>query len=237
MKTTIQKILTVLTALLFLGVAESFAQKDTLSATDPLNDGEELVNMPFRKVGKDEIVSAVGKLDVSKLREYDHNVWINDATTGRIIGLMGANNIRGIGVGIDVASETGTGTQSGNTLFIVDGLPRDISTLRMSEVESITVLKDANAAVLYGAQAINGVIMITTKRGFEGKSRADVNFNYGLRSPIELPSYMGSADYMTWYNQARVNDGLAPLYSDAEIENYRSGNPYRYPSTDFYSDQ
>ena len=237
MKTTIQKILTVLTALLFLGVAESFAQKDTLSATDPLNEGEELVNLPFRKAGKDQIVSAVSKLDVSKIREYDHNVWINDATTGRVVGLMGANNIRGIGVGIDVASETGTGTQSGNTLFIVDGLPRDISTLRMSEVESITVLKDVNAAVLYGTQAINGVIMITTKRGYEGKSQANVNFNYGLRSPIEIPSYMGSADYMTWYNQARVNDGLSPLYSDAEIENYRSGNPYRYPSTEFYSDQ
>ena len=237
MKTTIQKILTVLTALLFLGVAESFAQKDTLSATDPLNEGEELVNLPFRKAGKDQIVSAVSKLDVSKIREYDHNVWINDATTGRVVGLMGANNIRGIGVGIDVASETGTGTQSGNTLFIVDGLPRDISTLRMSEVESITVLKDVNAAVLYGTQAINGVIMITTKRGYEGKSQANVNFNYGLRSPIEIPSYMGSADYMTWYNQARVNDGLSPLYSDAEIENYRKGNPYRYPSTEFYSDQ
>jgi TonB-dependent SusC/RagA subfamily outer membrane receptor len=150
---------------------------------------------------------------------------------------MGANNIRGIGVGIDVASETGTGTQSGNALFIVDGLPRDISTLRMSEVESISVLKDASAAVLYGTQAVNGVIMITTKRGFEGKSQAHVNFNYGIKSPIELPSYMNSADYMTWYNQARINDRLDPLYSDEDIEHYRSGNPYRYPSIDYYSDQ
>ena len=237
MKTTIQKILTVLAAFLFIGAADSFAQKDTLSATDPMFGGEELVDMPFRKAGKDEIVSAVGKLDVSKVGQYDHNIWINDVTTGRIVGVMGANNIRGIGVGIDVASETGTGTQSGNTLFIVDGLPRDISTLRMSEVESITVLKDANAAVLYGTQAINGVIMITTKRGYVGKSKASVDFNYGLRSPIELPSYMGSADYMTWYNQARANDGLDPLYSDEEIANYRNGNPYRYPSMEFYSDQ
>lgn len=226
MKAFIQKISFILAALLSFGAAETFAQEDSLT-----------VNMPFRKADKTELVSAVGQLNVSEVGKYDHSVWINDVTTGRIVGVMGANNIRGIGVGIDVASETGTGTQSGNTLFIVDGLPRDISTLRASEVESITVLKDANAAVLYGAQAINGVIMITTKRGKVGKSTANVDFNYGIRTPIEIPSYMGSADYMTWYNQARVNDGLDPLYSEEEIENYRSGNPYRYPSMEFYSDK
>ena len=237
MKTKIYKILIVFATLLLIGTIESYAQKDTLTAAIDTDREDELVNLPFRKISKDEVVSAVSVLDVSKIGRYDNNVWVNDATTGRIIGLMGANNIRGIGVGIDVASETGTGTQSGNALFIVDGLPRDISTLRMSEVESISVLKDASAAVLYGTQAVNGVIMITTKRGFEGKSQAHVNFNYGIKSPIELPSYMNSADYMTWNNQARINDGLDPLYSDEDIEHYRSGNPYRYPSIDYYSNQ
>ncbi len=237
MKTAYQKILTVLTTLLLLGSAVSFAQTDTLTAIMPLYGDGAQIDMPFRTADKGDIASAVSVLNLDKLQKYDHEVWVNDASTGRIVGLMGANNVRGLGVGIDVASTTGTGTQSGNTLFIVDGLPRDISTLRMSEVETITVLKDVNAAVLYGAQAINGVIMITTKRGAEGKATADVNFNFGLRSPIELPSYMNSADYMTWYNQARVNDGLDPLYSDTDIENYRSGNPYRYPSVDFYSDE
>ena len=233
MKTAYQKILTVLSTLLLLGSAVSFAQTDTLTAIVPLYGEGSQIDMPFRTAEKGDIASAVSVLNLDKLQKYDHEVWVNDASTGRIVGLMGANNVRGLGVGIDVASATGTGTQSGNTLFIVDGLPRDISTLRMSEVETITVLKDVNAAVLYGAQAINGVIMITTKRGAEGKATADVNFNFGLRSPIELPSYMNSADYMTWYNQALVNDGKAPQYSDADIENYRSGNPYRYPSVDF----
>lgn len=175
MKTKIYKILIVFATLLLIGTIESYAQKDTLTVATDADREDELVNLPFRKISKDEVVSAVSVLDVSKIGRYDNNVWVNDATTGRIIGLMGANNIRGIGVGIDVASETGTGTQSGNALFIVDGLPRDISTLRMSEVESISVLKDASAAVLYGTQAVNGVIMITTKRGFEGKSQAHVN--------------------------------------------------------------
>ena len=109
MKAFIQKISFVLAALLSFGAAETFAQEDSLS-----------VNMPFRKADKTELVSAVGQLNVDEVGQYDHSIWINDITTGRIVGVLGANNIRGIGVGIDVASETGTGTQSGTSLFIVD---------------------------------------------------------------------------------------------------------------------
>ena len=138
-------------------------------------------------------------------------MWSNGILTGRTLGLMGANNIRGLGVGIDVSSETQTGASSGNMLYVVDGLPRDITYLRASEIESVTVLKDLNAAVLYGTQAVNGVIMITTKRGVEGQNRADVNFNFGLYDPIAMPEYMDSWEYMTWYNQARKNDGLEPI--------------------------
>lgn len=237
MKTAYHTIITTLTALLLLGSAVSFAQTDTLTSSSSLYGDGAKVDMPFRVVEKGDIASAVSSLNVSELQNYDYRTWVNVVPTGRMVGLMGAANIRGIGIGIDVAAATSTGTSSGNALFIVDGLPREIGTMRASEVESITVLKDANAAALYGAQAINGVILIKTKRGIEGKSTADVYFNSGLRSPIELPSYMNSADYMTWYNQARVNDGLEPLYSDQDIENYRSGNPYRYPSTQYYSDE
>lgn len=237
MKTAYHIIIIALIAHLYLGSAVSFAQTDTLTATpSPYGKGAK-VDMPFRTADRGDIASAVSSLNVSELQNYDYRTWVNVVPTGRMIGLMGAANIRGIGIGIDVASATSTGTSSGNALFIVDGLPREIGTMRASEVESITILKDVNAAALYGAQAINGVILITTKRGFEGKSTANVSFNSGLRSPIEIPSYMNSADYMTWYNQARINDGLEPRYSDQEIENYRSGNPYRYPSTQYYSDE
>ena len=139
--------MTVLAAFLFLGAAESLAQKDTLSSSVPQTAGDDPVVMPFRTVSRAELVSAVGTLDVSKVSQYDNNVWINDVTTGRIVGVMGANNIRGIGVGIDVASETGTGTQSGNTLFIVDGLPRDISTLRMWIGRPSTAMSMSSASV------------------------------------------------------------------------------------------
>lgn len=231
MKTRYVTTLAVLSALLLLPSGVVSGQ------TGAGADGGAKVDLAFRKADANDVASSYSYLDVDAIEEYDHQVWVSGVTNGRTIGLMGANNIRGLGVGIDVASLTATGTSSGNTLFIVDGLPRDISTLRMSEVQSITVLKDVNAAALFGAQAMNGVIMITTKRGEEGKSSVKVKANYGLNDPIEMPEYMDSPEYMKWYNQARANDGLTPLYSDTDIANYTSGNPYRYPTNEYYSDK
>src|SRR5690606_31564546 len=125
------------------------------------------------------------------------------------------------------ADITGSGLSSGNALFIVDGLPRDIQSLRASEIESISVLKDVNASILYGSAAVNGVVLITTKRGEAYKSETNFTARYGISQPRALPRYLHSADYMTYFNIARQNDGLSPQFSDETIENHRSGNPYR----------
>ena len=194
------------------------------------------VNIAFERIQKDKIVGAVSSLNASKVLELDNTIWASDMFTGRTLGMMGNNNIRGIGIGIDVASLTGSGLSSGNAMFVVDGLPRDIESLRMSEIDNITVLKDVNAAILYGSAAVNGVILITTKRGKAYQNYSNFNLNYGLSTPIEKPSFLNSPDYMTYHNIARSNDGLAPLYNDEMIDNYRNGNKYRYPDVDYYSD-
>ncbi|MBQ9889742.1 MAG: SusC/RagA family TonB-linked outer membrane protein [Bacteroidales bacterium] len=198
---------------------------------------EETVDLAFRTVNVEDGQGFYSKVDVAQIDDYDHVVYASDILTGRAsaIGLRGSNNIRGIGIGIDMSSVTGTGARSGNALTIVDGLPRDIDNLRVSEIESITVLKDANACVLYGSAAMNGVILITTKRGKEAKNYTKVSANYGIQTPKEMPEWLNSADYMTWYNQARVNDGLSETYSAEDIEHYRNGNKYRYPDVDYYS--
>jgi TonB-linked SusC/RagA family outer membrane protein len=97
-------------------------------------------------------------------------------------------------------------------------------------------LKGANAVVLYGSRAANGVILITTKRGKTGKSRSEVRVNAGINVPKSYPKYLGSSEYMSYYNQALLNDGLEPLYADSVIDKYAAqSNPYRYPSADYYS--
>lgn len=209
--------------------------KIVLNATEFLYENGDMVNLAFRKAYSGDVVGAVSKINTSEISKYDNSIWADNVLTGRTVGMLGSNNIRGIGIGINVADITGSGLNAGNALFVVDGLPRDIQSLRLSEIESITVLKDVNAAVLYGSTAVNGVILITTKRGEAFKNRSGFSANYGISTPRALPKYLNSADHMTSLNQARANDGLAPLYNDVTIQNYRTGNIYRYPNVDYYS--
>ncbi len=211
--------------------------KIILTSTKFLYDNDAKVNLAFRKAYEGDVVGTVSKVNTTEVGSYDNAIWADNILTGRTLGLMGSNTIRGIGIGINVADLTGSGLSSGNALYVVDGLPRDITALRMSEIEEITVLKDANAAVLYGSAAVNGVILITTKRGEAFKNKSSFSANYGLSAPRALPKFLNSADNMTYFNQARLNDGLTAQYDDATIQNYRTGNKYRYPDVDYYSSE
>lgn len=179
------------------------------------------VKMGISTKNKREMVGATSIINPSEHLKYDNTQWVRDYIQGLLMGVKGSSNIRGIG----------------NALFVIDGvIGRNPDILNMDEIDQITVLKDANAIALYGNQAKNGVIVINTKRGKVNRKTAKINIRYGIKDPISLPRYLGSADYMQLYNEARANDGLDPYYDPLTIENYRnSTNPYRYPDIDLYS--
>jgi len=177
------------------------------------------VNIAFGKVKSGNLVGAVSVMEPDKIIEYDNYQWLSNAIEGRITGMRGSSNLRGIGT----------------PLFIVDGLPRDIMMLSMNEVDQVTFLKDINSSVLFGSRAVNGVVLVTTKRGEIHKKQLKVSGYYGIDLPLELPNYLPSAQYMELYNEARLNDGLTAPYDLATIEKYRTGNKYRYPNVDYYS--
>ncbi len=189
--------------------------------TSPLKYGEkDLANIAFGKKKRGDLVNAVSTFNAKDLVEFDYNQSIAEAISRQIPGLYHSGSIRNYGT----------------ALTIVDGLPRDISSIKMSEVEQVTVLKDLNSSLLYGSAAANGVILVTTKRGEAFKRKVNVTGNYGILQPRALPKYLGSAEYMKLFNEARLNDGLSALYSQTDIDNYTTGNEYRYPSVDWYSD-
>jgi TonB-linked SusC/RagA family outer membrane protein len=202
-----------------------------------LYGSDDVVNLAFRKAYTGDVLGAVSRLNTTDMLEYDNTAWASDVLSGRMLGMLGGNNIRGMGININVAEITGSGLESGNALFVVDGLPRDISYLRTAEVEEITILRDVKASILYGSAAINGVILITTKRGQAFKKVSNFTLNTGISIPRELPKYLNSADYMTYYNKARENDGLSATFDEDRILNHRNGNKYRYPDVDYYSDE
>lgn len=201
--------------LLFSGImslATSYAQN---------NNEENLINVAFDKQEKEQIVTAVSSIKPDERITYDNTQWIRDAIEGILLGVRGSDDIRGLG----------------GALFVIDGIPgRDVNQLAAEEIEEITVLKDLNALTLYGSQAKNGVIIITTKRGKSNENKVQVSAQYGIKTPIMMPKFLGAAEYMELYNEARKNDGLDPLYLNSDIEMTRSGiNPYKYPDVDFYS--
>ncbi len=128
---------------------------------------------------------------------------------------------------------------SNGPLIVIDGVPRDLmSRLNPDDIESISVLKDASAAI-YGARAANGVILITTKKGKAGKPVFDFSFNSAFQHPTKVPKMLDAATYAEvyneadWYRQGRP-DNYSPFYSADAIQKYRDGSdPVLYPNTNW----
>jgi len=121
----------------------------------------------------------------------------------------------------------------GSPLIVVDGVPRgDMQKLDPNEVESISVLKDASAAV-YGVRAANGVILVTTKKGKKGAPQMKYSMYYGMQVPSEILRPLGAVDRMKLFNEKSMRSTTNPqlTYTDAEIEAYRNGT---LSSTDWY---
>ena len=177
------------------------------------------VNVAFGQVSKADLMGGVSEVNVEELLKKDYSANALNDLQSLIGGYNG--NVWGQGA-----------------LVLVDGVPREASTINATEVEKVTVLKGASAVVLYGAKAAKGVILITTKRGKVQPLSIAATVNTGIYTPKAYPEYLGAAEYMSLYNEAMTNDDpTQPLkYSKEQIYNTAAGtNPYRYPDMDFYS--
>lgn len=125
----------------------------------------------------------------------------------------------------------GTYQTASQPLFIVDGIERSFGDIDPNEIESISILKDASSTAVYGVRGANGVIIVATKRGTEGKPRIHVNVQQAMLSPTRMPDYLESYDALMLYREGLENDGLnAAIYTDEYINKFkdRSNPTYRY---------
>ncbi len=119
-------------------------------------------------------------------------------------------------------------------LVLVDGLERDMSLISPEEVESVSILKDAAAVALYGYKGVNGVILVTTKRGKYNSREIKFTYDHVNNFMSRKPEFVDAATYAQAYNEARGYEGLGARYNDAEIGYFRNGNdPYRYPNVNW----
>ena len=155
---------------------------------------------------------------------------ITNALPGRLAGLY-VRQTNGT-PGADAASLNLHGQ---TPLLVIDGVPRSFTSINPNEIESITLLKDAMATNLYGMRASNGALVITTRKGVTGKQEISFTAQYGVQSPVKKPSFLNAYDYSRLYNEALQNDGLTPLYSDADLQAYKNHtDPYGHPDVDWY---
>lgn len=132
------------------------------------------------------------------------------AMQGQLPGVSIASESGQPGSGMKVTIR-GLGTiGNASPLYLIDGIGGDISTLNPADIESIDVLKDAASAAIYGAQAANGVVLITTKQGKEGRAKVTFDGYYGWQSAPRKMKMLNSQEYMTIMDESQLNSGLAP---------------------------
>ena len=192
------------------------------------------VHVAFRDKDADHLLGGISYVDMEELQKKDYTTGSLDDLYA-LVGGWNGNNLWGMD------NDRLDNNDNGNLpLVIIDGVKRPSNNVLPSEIEQITFLKGAQAVVLYGAKGAKGAILITTKRGKVDGLQITANANTGWHVAKEFPEYLGSAEYMTLYNEACLNDGLATgrRYSQMDIYNHASGvNPYRYPNVNYYSDE
>ncbi len=201
---------------------------------------EETVVIGFGQQKKSSLSAAVSTVRSEEILKSPVSN-ISNAVVGRIPGLIAMQSSGQPGQDESTLYIRGAGTwNSAEPLYVIDGVERNQSHfLRMdpSEIESFSILKDAASTAVYGSKGANGVVLITTKRGQEGKPKVNFGTSVTFNQPTRYPNYLGSYESLLLYNEALANDGQAPLYSDADLEHFRiQDDPYRYPNTDWYAE-
>lgn len=202
---------------------------------------DEVVAIGYGTVRKSDLTGAVGSVQGDAIAERQ-TTQLSTALQGAVSGVMVTRNNSAPGATSTIRIRGITTIGDNNPLVIVDGVPVDnINDINPNDVESMSVLKDAASASIYGSRAAAGVILITTKRGKSGEVSLNYNVEYGFEKPTALPEYTNAVRYMQMYNELRWNDNgntgnEYPFYPKDVIDNYstlNAENPNKYPNTDW----
>lgn len=204
---------------------------------------DEIVQLGYSTQLRREVTGAVSTVSGETL-EKSPVANLTQTLAGRLAGLttmetfseLSRANTNLFVRGISAARQNGP-------LVIIDGIicsynsNQTLEYISASEIESISVLKDASTQALYGIQGANGIIVVTTKRGQKGNLKVNVRMDQSFQQVTTKPTFYNSADYATMRNQAAFNDGLGDhyLFSENQIAGYRSGtDKQRYPNNNWY---
>jgi len=209
--------------------------KFTITLSEESIGLDEVVVVGYGTQKKATVTGSVSQVGGDELKKVA-SINLSGALAGKTAGII--SNVRSGEPGEDGASILirGKGTTGSNApLIVVDGVAdRSFSRLNPEDIETISVLKDASAAI-YGARAANGVILVTTKRGKEGKVKINYNGNVGFTQPTRVPDMLNAFQYATYINEYDRGHDMYETYSKDVLEKLQDGSdPVNYPSTNWW---
>ena len=190
---------------------------------------EEVVVVGYGTQKRINLTGSVASIDSRKLEKVPPTGSTVNTLAGRMPGLISRQQSGR--PGFDAASISVRGF--GNALIIVDGAESEFNNIDVNEIESISILKDASAAI-YGARAGNGVILITTKRGKDGKPSITLNSSYSLQNITNYPKMMNSGQWAEFDREKRAQLGQQQRYTQADVDLFYAGTDPDYPNTDWF---
>ena len=191
-------------------------------------DVDEVVVIGYGVQKKSVVTAAISSVDSEDLEKTNPSR-IEDVLKGKVSGVQITQSSGQPGSDSKVRIR-GVGTiNNSEPLYIVDGMAvgGGISYLNPSDIESIEILKDAASAAVYGARAANGVILVTTKSGSDGPANVSYDFSYGWQNPWKKKSVLDATEYMVIMNEALLNDGNNPRYTQEQIANAGAGTDWQ----------
>lgn len=221
-------------------VAVTGSQLLNIVLENQATDLNELVLVGYGTAKKKDLTGAVSTINGQAIANRQ-TTQISSALQGAVAGVMVTRSSSAPGAGATIRIRGISSIQESDPLIIVDGVPvSDLNTVNPADVESVTVLKDAASASIYGSRAAAGVVLITTKRGTSGVPSFDYSFTYAIDKPTRMPGYADAVTYMKMQNElawnAINNDPASeyPVHDRNLIDNYASlhaQNPDQYPDT------
>jgi TonB-linked SusC/RagA family outer membrane protein len=201
------------------------------------------IPLPYMTQKKRYTTGSSNVLKDSQLEKYP-SLDLRNAFTGLVPGLMIREYDGSTGISAeedlgsyDIYEKIGVTARGRPMVYIIDDIPVSITemTLDPQEIESVTIIKDIVGKAMYGPIGADGIIFIRTKRGRANERVLNVDTEYGVGIIDRFPGWVSGADYARLNNQARINDGIEPNYTDADIAAYAKNDPYDmyHPTIDF----
>jgi TonB-linked SusC/RagA family outer membrane protein len=197
---------------------------------------QEVVVMGYGVQTKKDLTGSVSTVNNERI-DHRKAIQLSDALQGAMAGVTVSRTGSAPGQESTIRVRGITSLNVNDPLVIVDGVPGlNLSDINPNDVENITVLKDAASQAIYGARAAAGVILVTTKRGAQGKMQINIDSDFGFNSPTTLPKFTDAKTFRILSNERSINDGGGVIFDPAINENYEQLNrddPDRYPNTDW----